>query len=121
MRVPGVLIYFGYGMWNSTLEITAREEEVHASTYQRYGADVDEGFAADNDLYPGGDGGPFQPWGAPEDTGYSSEQQRQPVPAPAGGNDIRTPTQSSRAKSKGKAGHGFQALIVDDELDYSPE
>uniref|UniRef100_H3CMF8 Solute carrier family 7 member 14a n=1 Tax=Tetraodon nigroviridis TaxID=99883 RepID=H3CMF8_TETNG len=40
----GVLIYFGYGMWNSTLEITARENEVHASTYQRYDQGVDEGF-----------------------------------------------------------------------------
>lgn len=63
----GVLIYFGYGMWNSTLEITARENEVHASTYQRYDQGVDEGFCGfEDDFYPpssdawggGVDGGP---------------------------------------------------------------
>ncbi|MEQ2184480.1 hypothetical protein GOODEAATRI_008392 [Goodea atripinnis] len=49
----GVLIYFGYGMWNSTLEITARENEVHASTYQRYDQGVDEGFCGfDDNFYP---------------------------------------------------------------------
>lgn len=48
-----MLIYFGYGMWNSTLEITARENEVHASTYQRYDQGVDEGFCGfDDDFYP---------------------------------------------------------------------
>ncbi|KPP67730.1 putative cationic amino acid transporter [Scleropages formosus] len=117
----GVLIYFGYGMWNSTLEVTAREEEVHASTYQRYGADVDEGFAADDDLYPGCDGGPYQVWGAPEETGYSFQQQSQPQPTPDSGDASRTSSHSSRLKSKGKPGRGFEALIVDDELDYSPE
>ncbi|CAL8298753.1 unnamed protein product [Arctogadus glacialis] len=49
----GVLIYFGYGMWNSKLEIRARESEVHASTYQRYDQGVDEGFCGfDDDFYP---------------------------------------------------------------------
>ncbi|XP_061700969.1 probable cationic amino acid transporter [Syngnathoides biaculeatus] len=49
----GVLIYFGYGMWNSTLEITARENEAHASTYRRYDQGVDEGFCGfDDDFYP---------------------------------------------------------------------
>ncbi|XP_061824043.1 probable cationic amino acid transporter [Nerophis lumbriciformis] len=59
----GVLIYFGYGMWNSTLEITARENEVHASTYQRYDQGVDEGFCGfEDDFYPpAGDA-----WGSPE-------------------------------------------------------
>lgn len=48
-----MLIYFGYGMWNSTLEIKARENEVHASTYQRYDQGVDEGFCGfDDDFYP---------------------------------------------------------------------
>lgn len=57
----GVLIYFGYGMWNSTLEITARENEVHASTYQRYDQGVDEGFCGfDDDFYPPASDG----WGA---------------------------------------------------------
>lgn len=59
----GVLIYFGYGMWNSTLEITARENEVHASTYQRYDQGVDEGFCGfDDDFYPPS----TDTWGASE-------------------------------------------------------
>uniref|UniRef100_A0A2K5V354 Solute carrier family 7 member 14 n=1 Tax=Macaca fascicularis TaxID=9541 RepID=A0A2K5V354_MACFA len=45
----GLLIYFGYGIWNSTLEISAREEALHQSTYQRYDVDdpfsVEEGFS----------------------------------------------------------------------------
>ena len=40
-------------MWNSTLEKTARENEVRASTYQRYDHGVDEGFCGfDDDFYP---------------------------------------------------------------------
>ncbi|KAA8581963.1 hypothetical protein FQN60_008703 [Etheostoma spectabile] len=61
--IVGVLIYFGYGMWHSTLEITARENEVHASTYQRYDQGVDEGFCGfDDDFYPP----TTDAWGAPE-------------------------------------------------------
>uniref|UniRef100_A0A8C2XN40 Solute carrier family 7 member 14a n=1 Tax=Cyclopterus lumpus TaxID=8103 RepID=A0A8C2XN40_CYCLU len=51
--IVGVIIYFGYGMWHSKLEIKARENEVHASTYQRYDQGVDEGFCGfDDDFYP---------------------------------------------------------------------
>lgn len=49
-------------MWHSTLEITARENEVHASTYQRYDQGVDEGFCGfDNDFDPP----TADPWGVP--------------------------------------------------------
>ncbi|XP_019897604.2 probable cationic amino acid transporter isoform X2 [Esox lucius] len=64
----GVLIYFGYGMWNSTLEIRSKEQEVHASTYQRYDghhAGVDDGFSGfsvDDDLPPPSNN---DPWAAP--------------------------------------------------------
>ncbi|KAJ8003783.1 hypothetical protein DPEC_G00151980 [Dallia pectoralis] len=64
----GVLIYFGYGMWNSTLEIRSKEQEVHASTYQRYDghhAGVDDGFSGfsvDDDLCPPSSN---DPWAAP--------------------------------------------------------
>lgn len=78
----GVLIYFGYGMWNSTLEITARENEVHASTYQRYDQGVDEGFCGfDDDFYPptsdawsaSGEGSKTSPPKAkPESDGFAS-------------------------------------------------
>lgn len=62
------MIYFGYGMWNSSLELSAREEEAHASSYQRYDAGVDESFTAGDDLHPqdDGDGGRYQGWAAEE-------------------------------------------------------
>ncbi|KAI4887244.1 hypothetical protein NFI96_004073, partial [Prochilodus magdalenae] len=115
----GVLIYFGYGMWNSTLEITALEEEVHASTYQRYDMGVDDNFAVDDDLYPSsGD------W-RPQRQGTKRQSPREngdPKEAPADGLDSlenhRTSSSHSRAKSKGgKSGPGFEALVVDDDLD----
>ncbi|KAL1022235.1 hypothetical protein UPYG_G00024040 [Umbra pygmaea] len=65
----GILIYFGYGIWNSTLEIRSKEQEVHASTYQRYDghhAGVDDGFtgfSVDDDLYPPSNN---DPWAAPD-------------------------------------------------------
>ena len=114
----GLLIYFGYGMWNSTLEITAREEEVHASTYQCYDTGVDdESFAMDEDLYPQDDGSQYQGWNAPEERGYQYQQQL--TPDELDGN--RTSSKGRRPKSKGKAKKGFEALAADDDMDYSPE
>ncbi|XP_019388273.1 PREDICTED: probable cationic amino acid transporter [Crocodylus porosus] len=106
----GLLIYFGYGMWNSTLEISAREEALHQSTYQRYDVDVDpfsveEGFSyAENDNY--------QDWGASEDKGFSYQQMSEAKES------NRT---SSKSKSKGKHKPNSEALIANDELDDSPE
>ncbi|XP_067335907.1 probable cationic amino acid transporter isoform X3 [Channa argus] len=85
----GVLIYFGYGMWNSTLEITARENEVHASTYQRYDQGVDEGFCGfEDDFNPTTD-----PWGAPEGgSGLTPPPEAKPksdgTPSKGGGRTI---------------------------------
>ncbi|KAL6471694.1 hypothetical protein MHYP_G00203440 [Metynnis hypsauchen] len=115
----GLLIYFGYGMWNSTLEITALEEEVHASTYQRYDMGVDDNFAVDDDLYPSGRGWRPQSQGAKH---QSPRENGDPKEAPADGLDSlenhRTSSSHSRAKSKGgKSGPGFEALVVDDDLD----
>lgn len=89
--LSGVLIYFGYGMWNSTLEITARENEVHASTYQRYDQGVDEGFCGfDDDFYPpstdawGAPGGGLEatppPKAKPESDGLSSKGGGRTIP-----------------------------------------
>lgn len=122
---PGVLIYFGYGMWNSTLEITAREEEAHASTYQRYDMGVDDSFAVDDDLYPSGDGVPYQNWGSHEGKGGQQKQQHQEQsePKPDGLDRVdnhRTSSSSSHNRAKSKAGKpspGFEALVVDDDLD----
>ncbi|KAJ0008633.1 hypothetical protein NQD34_016048 [Periophthalmus magnuspinnatus] len=95
----GILIYFGYGMWNSTLEITARENEAHASTYQRYDQGVDEGFCGfDDDFYPPA-------------TGDSCDGQQ-------GGQDSQTkPDQSDGTKPGGRtiANHG---LAEEDPLDF---
>ncbi|KAJ8394976.1 hypothetical protein AAFF_G00039270 [Aldrovandia affinis] len=113
----GMLIYFGYGMWNSTMEITARQEEAHASTYQRYDAGVDDSFAMDEDLYPQDDGSQYQGWNAPEEKGYQYQQQSEPDRP----DDNRTSSQGRRPKKKGKSNKGFEALIADQEMDYSPE
>ncbi|XP_019358835.1 PREDICTED: probable cationic amino acid transporter [Gavialis gangeticus] len=106
----GLLIYFGYGMWNSTLEISAREEALHQSTYQRYDVDVDpfsveEGFSyAENDNY--------QDWGASEDKSFSYQQMSEAKESNRTG---------SKSKSKGKHKQNSEALIANDELDDSPE
>ncbi|XP_032081650.1 probable cationic amino acid transporter [Thamnophis elegans] len=106
----GLLIYFGYGIWNSTLEITAREEALHQSTYQRYDVDVDpfsieEGFdSAGNEKY--------QDWDAADDKGFSYQQMAE------GKESSRT---SSKSKNKAKHKPNSDALISNDELDYSPE
>ncbi|XP_041959908.1 probable cationic amino acid transporter [Alosa sapidissima] len=117
----GVLIYFGYGMWNSTLEITAREEEAHASTYQRYDVGVDEGFA--DNFYP-----PEDSWGEPQDTAGTKQHQGQgpsPPEPPAKPGQVNSldrrrtspSPHSSKAKSKSPPGLAFEGLAVDDDLD----
>ncbi|KAM6443252.1 solute carrier family 7 member 14 [Liasis olivaceus] len=106
----GLLIYFGYGIWNSTLEITAREEALHQSTYQRYDVDVDpfsveEGFAsAESEKY--------QDWDPADDKGFSYQQMTE------GKESSRT---SSKSKNKAKHKQNSDTLISNDELDYSPE
>ncbi|ETE69844.1 putative cationic amino acid transporter, partial [Ophiophagus hannah] len=106
----GLLIYFGYGIWNSTLEITAREEALHQSTYQRYDVDVDpfsieEGFdSTGNEKY--------QDWEPVDDKNFSYQQMAK------GKESSRT---SSKSKNKAKHKQNSDALISNDELDYSPE
>uniref|UniRef100_A0A3Q1EB86 Solute carrier family 7 member 14b n=1 Tax=Acanthochromis polyacanthus TaxID=80966 RepID=A0A3Q1EB86_9TELE len=48
----GLLIYGCYGVWHSTLELDAREQQAHASSYQRYDDHLDDTFSPDDDLYP---------------------------------------------------------------------
>ncbi|XP_063477683.1 solute carrier family 7 member 14 isoform X1 [Symphalangus syndactylus] len=107
----GLLIYFGYGIWNSTLEISAREEALHQSTYQRY--DVDDPFSVEEGFSYATEGESQEDWGGPtEDKGFYYQQMSD---AKANG---RT---SSKAKSKSKHKQNSEALIANDELDYSPE
>nr|XP_012332052.1 probable cationic amino acid transporter [Aotus nancymaae] len=107
----GLLIYFGYGIWNSTLEISAREEALHQSTYQRY--DVDDPFSVEEGFSYATEGESQEDWGGPaEDKGFYYQQMSD---AKANG---RT---SSKAKSKSKHKQNSEVLIANDELDYSPE
>ncbi|NWX81736.1 S7A14 protein, partial [Nothoprocta pentlandii] len=107
----GLLIYFGYGMWNSTLEISAREEALHQSTYQRYDVDVDP-FSVDDGFSYANESENYQDWGPSEDKGFSYQQM-------AGAKESHRT--SSKSKSKGKHKQNSEALIANDELDYSPE
>uniref|UniRef100_A0A8C5Q3S3 Solute carrier family 7 member 14 n=1 Tax=Leptobrachium leishanense TaxID=445787 RepID=A0A8C5Q3S3_9ANUR len=105
----GLLIYFGYGMWNSSLEISAREEVLHQSTYQRY--DVDDTLSVEDPYSYAPDEGKFQDWETGDTKGYyqqSAEAQ----------DSNRT---GSRSKSRGKHKQDSGALIDNDELDYSAE
>ncbi|XP_052357543.1 probable cationic amino acid transporter isoform X1 [Oncorhynchus keta] len=73
----GILIYGCYGIWNSSLEISTREEQAHASTYQRYDDHLDDTFSPDNDLDPqdNQEEGRYQGWSA--EKGYHYQQQNQ--------------------------------------------
>lgn len=106
----GVLIYFSYGMWNSSLELSAREEAAHASSYQRYDTEVDDSFNVDDDVHPQEDEqeGQYQGWAAEEmDSQYQNQYQYQ---------DQRSSSNNSR--SKGRTNRGFEELVNEE---YSPE
>ena len=113
---PGVLIYFGYGMWNSKLELHARESEVHASTYQRYDQGVDEGFCGfDDDFYPpdvatgNATAADNDPWGA-EPATASSGMSPPPEGKPRSGEGA-----GQRGGARTVANHG---LAEEDPMDF---
>nr|XP_033814944.1 probable cationic amino acid transporter [Geotrypetes seraphini] len=107
----GLLIYFGYGMWNSTLEISAREEVLHQSTYQSY--DVDDPFSTEDGFSYAPEEENDHDWGAPKEKGFYYQQM------PEAEENSRT---SNKPRSKGKHKQKPDALISNDELeDYSPE
>lgn len=65
-------------MWHSTLELNAREQQAHASSYQRYDDHLDDTFSPGDDLYPQEqDERPYQGWSAPEERGYHYQQGNQ--------------------------------------------
>uniref|UniRef100_A0A8C1MM17 Solute carrier family 7 member 14b n=1 Tax=Cyprinus carpio TaxID=7962 RepID=A0A8C1MM17_CYPCA len=105
----GVLIYFSYGMWNSSLELSPREEAAHASCYQRYDTEVDESFNIDEDLPPQEDEqeGQYQSWAAEE---HSFQYQKH--------YDEQRPSNSHNYSSKGRTNKGFEEP---DNEEYSPE
>lgn len=72
-----MLIYSCYGVWHSTLELTAREQQAHASSYQRYYDHSEDTFSPDDNLYPlEQEERPYQGWSAPEERGYHYQQQQ---------------------------------------------
>ncbi|XP_067850643.1 solute carrier family 7 member 14-like [Heptranchias perlo] len=112
----GLLIYFGYGIWNSSLEIGARQEALSQSTYQRY--DVDDSLVVDESFpYPEEECSRRrgeEDWPSAEQTGYQTQQA---MPDLVGNHR----TYNNKPKSKGKYVEKSEALIANDELDYSPE
>ncbi|KAM7390053.1 hypothetical protein PAMA_008295 [Pampus argenteus] len=74
--IIGLLIYGCYGVWHSTLELNAREEQAHASSYQRYDDHLDDTFSPDDKHYPQEqDERPYQGWSAPEERGHHSQYE----------------------------------------------
>ncbi|RVE59147.1 hypothetical protein OJAV_G00201090 [Oryzias javanicus] len=74
--IIGLLIYGCYGVWHSTLELNAREQQAHASSYQRYDDHLDDTFSPDDNCYPQEqDEKPYQGWSAPEERGHHYQQQ----------------------------------------------
>ncbi|XP_043925996.1 probable cationic amino acid transporter [Protopterus annectens] len=106
----GLLIYFGYGMWNSTLEISTQEEALHQSTYQRY--DVDDTFSVDEGFSYPGDSENYPEWADTREKAYY--QQTMP-------DIVENNRTGSKSKRKGKHSQKSDTLIANDELDYSPE
>lgn len=83
---------------------------MHQSTYQRYDTDVDPFSVDDGFAYAEGDN--YQDWDPADDKGFSYQQMSEAKES------SRT---SSKSKSKGKHKQNSDALISNDELDYSPE
>ncbi|XP_038153909.1 probable cationic amino acid transporter [Cyprinodon tularosa] len=77
----GLLIYGCYGIWHSTLELEAREQQAHASCYQRYNDNLDDTFSPDDDVYPQEqDNRPYQGWSAPEESQHRHQNQGEEEP-----------------------------------------
>uniref|UniRef100_A0A674MM72 Solute carrier family 7 member 14b n=1 Tax=Takifugu rubripes TaxID=31033 RepID=A0A674MM72_TAKRU len=107
----GLLIYGGYGMWHSTLELDALEQQAHASSYQRYDDQLDDTFSADEGFYPHDpDEQTYQGWSAPGERGYGYQQQAREnqcdgdegFQARPGG-----PCLGPEGRSRGRTNHGF--------------
>lgn len=96
-------------MWNSSLELSAREEAAHASSYQRYDTEVDDSFNVEEDLPPedNEEDEQYQGWAA-EDRGYHYQKHHQ----------YQDEEQSHNYRSKGRTNKGFEEL---DNEEYSPE
>ncbi|KAM9826853.1 putative cationic amino acid transporter [Neosynchiropus ocellatus] len=113
----GLLIYGCYGVWHSSLELSAREERAHASSYQRFDEHLDDTFSPDVDRepqyqyqYQEEDERPYQGWSAPEERGSYHDQDRDPEQDPYHPSEDPFGYQSGPAglyQSRGQTNAGF--------------
>ncbi|XP_067434569.1 probable cationic amino acid transporter [Thunnus thynnus] len=119
--IIGLLIYCCYGVWHSTLELNAREEQAQASSYQRYDDHLDDTFSPCDELYPQEqDERPYQGWSAPEERGSHGQRQENQYEEQEGeqyeDNSDQYGYQSGPAgqhttrgyRSRGRTNHGFE-------------
>ncbi|XP_051909795.1 probable cationic amino acid transporter isoform X2 [Hippocampus zosterae] len=66
----GLLIYALYGVWHSSLEVSAREEEAHASSYQCFDDHLDDAFTAPEGDPTKPDHGAYQGWADRQEWDY---------------------------------------------------
>lgn len=102
----GLLIYGCYGVWHSTLELEALQQQAQASSYQRFDEQLDDSF-----FYPEEqqqqpeEEGPYQGWSAPEERGgYSYQLQEEQHEGAHRG---------YQSSSGGRTNHGFR--VSDEE------
>lgn len=89
-------------MWNSTLELDALEQQVQASSYQRYDDQLDDAFAADPTCDPHDrDQRTYQGWSAPEEGGYQQQDQENRDH----GDGVSH--HGFQSRSRGRTNHGF--------------
>ncbi|CAK6973086.1 probable cationic amino acid transporter [Scomber scombrus] len=119
--IIGLLIYVCYGVWHSTLELNAREEQAQASSYQRYDDHLDDSFSPYEEVSPQEqDERPYQGWSAPEEGGGHGHQQDNQYEEQEGGQDEDNGDQygyqsgpagqytTRGEKSRGRTNHGFE-------------
>ncbi|XP_028289804.1 probable cationic amino acid transporter [Gouania willdenowi] len=94
----GLLIYGGYGVWHSELEISAQQQRINASSYQSYDETLDDSFSTDEP--------PYQGWSAPEERGHQEDQQSEDQYGYQSG--ARAQYQSQGDKTSGKTNYGFE-------------
>lgn len=102
----GLLIYGCYGVWHSTLELEALQQQAEASSYQRFDEQLDDTFFYSEEEQHGREEeeGPYQGWSAPDERGSSytlQEQQHE------GGH------RGYQSSSGGRTNHGFH--VSDEE------
>ncbi|XP_072306566.1 probable cationic amino acid transporter [Eucyclogobius newberryi] len=102
----GLLIYCCYGVWHSTLERNAQQEQAQASTYQRYDDHLDDTFSPVFHPEEGDSEQPYQGWSAPEERGYQYSAQATAQP----GQDVPYEEgDEEEEEEEGGEGYGYQS------------